>query len=176
VRQSLPQPSATPAQCWAALGVPTGISEVLRPCRAAPALMDEQPWPGALSMLLIAHCHACSWLRCKLVGGQGDKWGPQSPTTDLAATLTAADKKKAKEKFQCEKTQGKMHTFLSKAQGKCHQWAELQMEMGSSPKETMGRFLPCAPRGAPHSAGRRPSLQTAGGTRGQAAGKAGCEG
>lgn len=82
--------------------------------------MDEQSWSGALSMLLIVHCNTCSWLRGKLVGDQGEKWelwGPQSHITDFAATLKAAEKRKAKKKFKCDRTQGKRHALLSKTRG-----------------------------------------------------------
>lgn len=61
--------------------------------------MDEQAQSDALLMLLIVHCSACSWLRGKVVGDQGEKqgvWGPLSYITDVDATLKAAEKQRKK--------------------------------------------------------------------------------
>lgn len=143
-RSLLPPLSATMGQCWTTLSVPTGIDEMLRPHRAAlPALMDEQPQSDALSTLLIVCCNACSQLRgC---GDQGEKWelgGPQSHITDFPATLKAAEKRKAKKKFQCDRTQGKRHALLSKTQGKCHESAERQWKWKVLPRKPRDASYP----------------------------------
>lgn len=141
---------------------------MLRPCRAAPpALMDEQPQSGALSTLLIVCCNACSRLRGKLVGDQGEKlelgW-PQSHITDFAATLKAAEKRKAKKKLQCDRTQGKRHTLLSKTQGKCHESAECQWKWKVLPRKPRDASHPaCWAGGALHSAGKRHTVPMTGG-------------